>query len=82
MIQGEEKYYTGKGNDSHVVLLFFVLSLVFVGPILKGMYMHGILDWDQHFFYHAVPRATLLEHHQFPLWNPYQCGGNILLANP
>lgn len=81
-IQGDENYYLVKGTDYYVVTLFFVLSLVFVWPILKGIYMHGILDWDQHFFYHAVPRATILEHYQFPLWNPYHCGGNVLLANP
>ena len=42
----------------------------------------GIDDWDQHLFYHAVPRDTILRYHQFPLWNPYYCGGNVMLANP
>lgn len=42
----------------------------------------GTLDWDQHFLYHAVPLRTITEFHQFPLWNPYYCGGNVMLANP
>ncbi len=42
----------------------------------------GVQDWDQHLFYQAVPRLTLLDHHQFPLWNPYHRGGLPLLANP
>jgi hypothetical protein len=29
-----------------------------------------------------VDRTTLLDHGQFPLWNPYYCGGAPHLANP
>ena len=42
----------------------------------------GIHDWDQHLFYEGAARETILTFHQFPLWNPWQCGGNVLLANP
>ena len=62
--------------------IFSLLSVVFCAPILHDIYMWGIHDWDQHFFYNAVPRKSLLKYHQFPLWNPYYCGGNVMLANP
>ena len=42
----------------------------------------GILDWNEHFLYHGVPYQSIIEHGQFPLWNPYSCGGNPMLANP
>lgn len=62
--------------------VFTILSIIFCFPILKGITNWGILDWDQHTFYHAVPRETILRYHQFPLWNPWYCGGNVMLANP
>ena len=61
--------------------VFAILAILFCFPILKGSTNWGILDWDQHTFYHAVPRETILRYHQFPLWNPYYCGGNVMLAN-
>ncbi|UCG34099.1 MAG: hypothetical protein JSU68_05575 [Phycisphaerales bacterium] len=58
------------------------VALIHTWPIFVHFDNWGIEDWDQHFFYHAVPRATVLEHGQIPLWNPYYCGGAPLLANP
>ena len=73
-----------KITTAHVwALLFFVVtSLIFCRYIFYGVNNWGILDWDQHFLYHAVPHRTIMEYHQFPLWNPYYCGGNVMLANP
>jgi len=65
----------------HPVFIFLLLSIIFAYPIFNGITNLGILDWDQHFLYHAVPRETILRYHQFPLWNPYYCGGNVMLAN-
>jgi hypothetical protein len=39
-------------------------------------------DWGHHLFYYEVARKSILEFHQIPLWNPYHCGGNVMLANP
>src|SRR3989338_889533 len=64
------------------LLLFSLISLAFVYPVFQNIKNWGIHDWDQHFMYNAVPRATILEFKQFPLWNPYYCGGNAMLANP
>lgn len=51
-------------------------------PVFESFGNWGIQDWDQHLFYNAVPRVTLLQYHQVPLWNPYYCGGTVLLAHP
>ena len=64
------------------VLLFALVALVHTQPLFVNFDNWGIEDWDQHFFYHAVPRATIIQHQQIPLWNPYYCGGAPLLANP
>lgn len=64
------------------LLIFFAVSLAFAYPILQKIGNWGIHDWDQHFMYNAVPKNTILEFKQFPLWSPYYCGGNVMLANP
>lgn len=64
------------------LLIFFVISLMFVYPVFRNINNLGIHDWDQYLLYNGVPRWTILEFKQLPLWNPYYCGGNALLANP
>ena len=51
-----------------------ICTLIYVWPILRTGNNWGVHDWDQHLFYHAVPRTTILEYGQIPLWNPYECG--------
>jgi hypothetical protein len=65
-----------------ILLGCIAASLVYVHPIFRQWGNWGIQDWDQHLFYQAVPRDTLLRYHQVPLWNPYYCGGTVMLANP
>ncbi len=64
------------------VLAVCIAAFLFLQPIFHSVGNWGMYDWDQHFFYHESPRVSLLEFHQFPLWTPYYCGGNLLLANP
>jgi hypothetical protein len=73
-----------KGLDRRIVALtvFTIISLLFCYYILINLTNWGVHDWDQHLFYHGVPRRTIVEFKQFPLWNPYYCGGNVMLANP
>ena len=42
----------------------------------------GISDWDYYFSLHHVYRQTILEHGQFPFWNPFTCGGTAGWADP
>lgn len=42
----------------------------------------GISDWDYYFSMHTNIRETIIQHHQFPLWNPYTCGGTSAIGDP
>ena len=63
-------------------LAIAAIALVAAWPALTPWDYWGIQDWDQHTFHHAVARASILEHGQIPLWNPYNDSGVALLANP
>ena len=65
-----------------VVLLLGAAALLFAAPVFIDLGNWGILDWDQHLFHHAVPRSTILDYGEFPLWNPYNWSGVPLFANP
>jgi hypothetical protein len=59
-----------------------VVAALYCSPIFATWSNWGILDWDQHLAYHAVPYVSVVEYGQFPLWNPYACGGMVMHANP
>ena len=40
------------------------------------------MDWDFNLFLHGAVLKSLIEYGQLPFWNPWGCGGNVLLANP
>ena len=42
----------------------------------------GISDWDYYLSMHTNLRNAIIQHHQFPLWNPYTCGGTSALGDP
>lgn len=63
-------------------IIFSVVAVVYVFPVLSDISYWGHGDWDQFAFWNAVPRETILRYRQFPLWNPYANGGNVLLAHP
>ena len=64
------------------LLIFSLLSLALLFPVFTNIRNFGVGDWDQHFVYNEVPRKTTMQYSQFPLWNPYYCGGNVMLAHP
>ncbi len=65
-----------------VVALGILVSLVYYYPILDSGNNLGIQDWDSNFAWTEATRVSLLDFHQFPLWNPYKCGGTAQFANP
>jgi hypothetical protein len=73
-----------KGGWKSAVPYFILalLALAFIAPIFKNIENTGKVDWDQFCFFDEVPRKTILEYGQFPLWNPYYSGGRPLHANP
>ena len=74
-------------NRIKLVLLvcwFLFLSVVFCFPLFIALQGTGNLsnDWDQYFFWMEVPKQTIVNFAQFPFWNPYVGGGNLLFAHP
>ena len=66
-----------------VVLGSIAFALIFGGPLLEQFFRLGLAnDWDYHMELHWVPFYTVTHFHQFPLWNPYKCGGMPMLGNP
>jgi hypothetical protein len=65
-----------------LIVLSILLSLLYYFPILNSNNNIGIQDWDQNFAWTEATRVTLLNYHQFPLWNPFKCGGTVQFANP
>ena len=58
-------------------------ALAFAYPLLRHFGQPGFNDdWDYTWQLHWVPYLTVVQFHQFPLWNPYKCGGMPMLANP
>ena len=64
------------------VLALFSLALFFIWPVFAGPEKLGVSDWDWTLFQTAVPAKTIGEFWQFPLWNPWYCGGSPMLASP
>lgn len=64
-------------------LLWVVLALAAVAAtwVEPARWAHPY-DWRYFESLLEVARRTVSWYGQMPLWNPYQCGGEVLLANP
>src|ERR1700742_4995742 len=64
-------------------LLFVALAFAAVAPVFQYPELFSqAYDWRYFASWIEVGRRSLLWFHQMPLWNPYGCGGEVLLANP
>lgn len=63
-------------------IILAAASLLVSLPIMWPQGSRGIGDWDYRFSLNHIYRQTILQHHQFPLWNPYMCGGAAALGDP
>jgi hypothetical protein len=61
---------------------FLAVTLILAIPILKSLHNWGIRDWDLFTTLHAAAVSAITDYGQFPFWNPYIGGGNILFAHP
>jgi hypothetical protein len=52
------------------------MVLLVVSPLLAHPWTFGQHDWDQMNTQREVVVKTILRFHQFPLWDPYECGGH------
>jgi len=66
-----------------VVAAALLFGAAFTAPMLAHLSAIGnIRDWDWQMHMQWVPFYTVTHFHQLPLWNPYECGGVPMLANP
>lgn len=63
-------------------ILAAAIPLLVLLPFAYSLGSWGINDWDYRQSLAHIYRATILEHHQFPFWNPYICGGAAGLGDP
>ena len=59
-----------------------ILSLFYTLPFLLKITWWGGRDWDLFTTMAAVPVGSLVDYGQFPFWNSYLGGGNILFHHP
>ena len=63
-------------------VVFAVVTAIIAWPVLKNLSNWGIRDWDLFTTLHAAAVRSIVDYGQFPFWNPYIGGGNILFAHP
>ncbi len=63
-------------------VVFAVITGILAWPILTNLHNWGIRDWDLFTTLHGSVVKSIVEYGQFPFWNPYIGGGNILFAHP
>jgi hypothetical protein len=63
-------------------LISLLVAVIFTLPFLLKWDYIGVGDWELFITIMAVPAKTVIHYHQFPFWNPYIGGGNILFAHP
>ncbi len=62
---------------------FGVLAFVALAPLFRHPFLFADKsDWRYFQTITEVARRSVVWWHQIPLWNPYACGGEVLLANP
>ncbi len=62
--------------------IFFGVALIFSLPFLLKWNYIGPRDWELFVTMAAIPVKSILYYFQFPFFNPYLAGGNILFAHP
>lgn len=64
-------------------LLWLLLAFAATaGTFRHPDYFASSYDWRLFETWLEAGRRTVLWYHQFPLWNPWTCGGQVYLANP
>jgi hypothetical protein len=64
-------------------LFFLACAFLMVAPVfLTPLNWSSQFDWRYFETQIEVARRSVVWFHQMPLWNPYCCGGEVLLANP
>ncbi len=59
-----------------------ILAIFYAFPFLLRLNNWGVRDWDVFLAVLGAPVGSLVHYGQFPFWNPYMAGGNILFHHP
>ena len=62
--------------------LLVLITPIALAPFWFSTDKLGISDWDYYFSMHTNLWQTITQFHQFPLWNPFTCGGTSALGDP
>lgn len=69
--------------DRWLPLLWLAFAFAVVAPTFAHPeYFASSYDWRLFETWMEAGRRSVLWYHQFPLWNPWTCGGQVYLANP
>lgn len=85
MVKPETKRWTDLVMSFLAIrLLLWVAVVVYQAPgwLVNPWNLMEYMDDHQHHGLDVVGRITYLKYHQFPLWNPYWCGGTFGIAEP
>ncbi len=73
---------TARGTLWGLVLGFLALSFVIWSPAFFDIDATGPGDWQMVHHNWEAAWVALTRHHEWPLWDPYHCGGVPILGNP
>jgi len=63
-------------------VFFLAVSLLFASQAFINLDRIGLNDWDYNLLQVSVATDSIVKYRQLPLWNPYHCGGNVMIADP
>ncbi len=74
---------TSQNWERWLPLAFTALAFAALAPLFRKPFLYADRsDWNHFQAFLEVARRSVVWWHQAPLWNPYGCGGEVLLANP
>ena len=68
-------------NDRLAGLLIIAVTTLWFLIIFYHFTPARVGDWDESLAHQELQRKIILKYHQFPLWNPYICGGEPWIAH-
>lgn len=63
-------------------LFAFTAAFVYWLPAWLPLHKTGFGDWQQFLHQWEAARIAIVRHGEWPLWNPYHCGGVMLWGDP
>ena len=63
-------------SRAFAVLAIPAMILLVVSPLLAHPWTFGLHNWDQMNTQRELVVKSLVRFHQFPFWDPYECGGH------